>query len=188
MSEALVEYDTVLAADDGSRWLARTCGRSGEGTMWEGWIEFVPLEGEARPIRSRRESTQPSRESLVYWATGLTPVYLKGALDRALDAPVRQRLPRRIEPLFDGPAPEPEPEVARSTLPPAVPHSILDPFHVYTQGEDVLIGGLDALDMPRLRDVVLAHDIPGVPEVQTATRTELTTAIVIAARAAATKV
>ncbi len=156
--------------------------------MWEGWIEFVPLDGGARPIRSRRESTQPSRQSLVYWATGLTPVYLKGALDRALDVPVRQRLPRRIEPLFDGPAPEPEPEVARSPLPPEVPHSILDPFHVCMQGEDVLISGLDSLDMPRLRDVVRAYDITGVRNLQTATRTELTHAIVAAARAAATRV
>ncbi len=111
MREVLLQYDTVLTADDGGRWVTRACGRPGPGMrMWEGWIEFVPLDNGAQPTRSRRESTQPSRQSLVYWATGLTPVYLKGALDRALDAPLPRRVPRRVEPLFDGPAPEPEVE------------------------------------------------------------------------------
>jgi hypothetical protein len=185
MSEVLLQYDTVLTADDGSRWVARACGRPGQGTMWEGWIEFVPLESESRPIRSRRESTQPSRESLVYWATGLTPVYLKGALDRALDVPLRRRVPRRVEPLFDGPAPEPE--IAGSPSPPIAPHPILDPFAVYAQGQDLLIRQLDALDLPQLRDIALAYEIAGVRDVRTATRAELTTAIVAAARGVAAR-
>jgi hypothetical protein len=186
MSEVLLQYDTVLTADDGSRWVGRACGRPGQGTMWEGWIEFVPLESGLRPVRSRRESTQPSRESVVYWATGLTPVYLKGALDRALDVPLPRRVPRHVEPLFDGPAPEPE--LVGSTPPASTPHAILDPFAVYVQGEELLTRQLDALDLPRLRDIALAYEITGAHDAQTMTRTDLTTAIVAAARAAASRV
>lgn len=36
--------------------------------------------------RTRRETTQPSRDALRYWATGLEPTYLQGALERALRA------------------------------------------------------------------------------------------------------
>ncbi len=180
MTEVLVEYDTVLSSDDGSRWIAQACGRRGRGTIWEGWLEFVPLDPGSRPLRSRRETTQPSRESLMYWATGLTPVYLKGALDRALDCPPRRAAPRDVAPLFDGPAPELEPTPA----PPAGPHPILDPFDVYAQGESLLVRQLDALDMPRLRDIAVAFEIASAPQAATSTRAELTTAIVAAARAA----
>ena len=36
------------------------------------------------PVQSPRETTQPNLTDLNYWATGLTPVYLEGALARAL--------------------------------------------------------------------------------------------------------
>ena len=35
-------------------------------------------------LRSFRETTQPNLTDLRYWATGLTPVYLEGALERIL--------------------------------------------------------------------------------------------------------
>src|SRR6266566_5970410 len=54
-----------------------------------GWIEFIPI-GRWTPVRTPRETTQPNRRNAVYWATGLTPVYLEGALDRALHPPRRQ--------------------------------------------------------------------------------------------------
>jgi hypothetical protein len=154
--------------------------------MWEGWIEFVPLARTSSPVRSRRESTQPSRESLVYWATGLTPIYLKGALERASFEPAPKRSPRRVAPLFDGPAPEPEPAppTVASTSPPA----ILDPFDVYAQGEDILIRQLDALDTARLRDIVRAYELLSANDAETATRLDLATAIITAARTAASRV
>ena len=79
MAEVLVDCENTIAGADGGRWATRACGRLGAHNIWEGWIEFVPLDLERKPIRSRRETTQPSREDLLYWATGLTPVYLRGA-------------------------------------------------------------------------------------------------------------
>jgi hypothetical protein len=51
--------------------------------MWGGWIVFFPLAGGAA-ISSGRETTQSTFEALVVWASGLTDVYLEGALARAL--------------------------------------------------------------------------------------------------------
>jgi len=181
-----MEYDPIVSETDGSEWKARACGRRGEGHMWEGWIEFVPLGGASSPVRSRRESTQPSRESLIYWATGLTPIYLKGALERARFEPAPQRPRRRVARLFDGPAPEPEP--ARSPVASASPRAILDPFDVYAQGEDILIRQLDALDTARLRDIVRAYELLTAEDAEKATRLDLATAIITAARVAASRV
>ena len=185
MSEVLMEYEAIVSETDGSQWKPRACGRRGEGHMWEGWIEFVPLNRASSPVRSRRESTQPSRESLIYWATGLTPVYLKGALERARFEPAPQPPPRRVAPLFDGPAPEPDP-VQAPIVP--IPHAILDPFEVYAQGEDILIRQLDALDTARLRDIVRAYELLTVEDAEKATRLDLATAIITAARVAASRV
>jgi len=183
MAEVLIEYDPIVA-EDGSHWAAHAAGRRRRDKMWEGWIEFVPLEGRPRPIRSRRETTQPSREDLVYWATGITPIYLKGALVRTLEPPLERPRARRLKPHFAAPAPEIEP----APPPPSVPHPILDPFDVYAQGEDILLRQLDALDTSHLRDIVLAYELMGPRIAEVATRLDLATAIVDAARANAARV
>ena len=181
-----MEYDPIVSETDGNRWNPRACGRRGDGHMWEGWIEFVPLDTASPSVRSRRESTQPSRDSLVYWATGLTPVYLKGALERARFEPAPQPPLRHVAPLFGGPAPEPEP--VTSPLAPIRPRAILDPFDVYAQGEDILIRQLDALDTARLRDIVRAYELLNAEDAEKATRLDLATAIITAARIAASRV
>ena len=50
---------------------------------WEGWLEFVPLTPGLPSLRTDRETTQPDLSSLEYWATGLEPMYLAGAFERA---------------------------------------------------------------------------------------------------------
>jgi hypothetical protein len=50
---------------------------------WGGWLVFFPLGG-GLAIASDRETTQSTFEALTVWAAGLTPVYLEGALARAL--------------------------------------------------------------------------------------------------------
>jgi hypothetical protein len=51
--------------------------------MWEGWIEFYPT-GEGTVRVTDRETTQPNRAALEYWATGLEPVYYEGAFARSV--------------------------------------------------------------------------------------------------------
>ncbi len=50
---------------------------------WGGWIVFFPLDG-SPAVATDAETTQSTIESLGVWAAGLTPVYLEGALVRAL--------------------------------------------------------------------------------------------------------
>ena len=50
---------------------------------WEGWIEFVPLSLGLSSLRTGRETTQPDFNALEYWSTGLEPMYLVGAFERA---------------------------------------------------------------------------------------------------------
>lgn len=51
---------------------------------WAGWIEFVPLDPTLSSRRTERETTQPDMPALEYWATGLEPLYLAGAFERAM--------------------------------------------------------------------------------------------------------
>lgn len=50
---------------------------------WEGWLEFVPLSLSLSSLRTGRETTQPDLSALEYWSTGLEPIYLAGAFERA---------------------------------------------------------------------------------------------------------
>ena len=90
MAEILVQFDEVLRTSDGAEFVARACGAPMENGLWEGWVEFLTTDG-GEPLRTGRETTQPNRTDVQYWATGLTPVYLEGALDRALERLVRER-------------------------------------------------------------------------------------------------
>src|SRR5205823_14504034 len=93
VAETLLTFDTPVRGRDGTTYEARACGGPMDDGRWQGWIEFVPIDG-GRPVRSPRETTQPNRMDTEYWATGLTTVYLEGALQRALDTPlVVPRLP-----------------------------------------------------------------------------------------------
>jgi hypothetical protein len=153
MAETLLEFPEPVVAADGTAYIARACGGELPGGTWQGWIEFIPGDGGA-PVRSPRETTQPNRADTVYWATGLTPVYLEGALSRALrPATVVQR--PLDPPLFDGPAPgvlDEAPEVVRGP-------SVLDPFSVYEKGEALLAKQLGALSAWHLANIVVAYDL-----------------------------
>ena len=50
---------------------------------WEGWIEFRPTDSNHPTLSTERETSQPNLVALEYWADGLEPIYLEGALARA---------------------------------------------------------------------------------------------------------
>jgi hypothetical protein len=55
--------------------------RRGDGA-WDAWIEFRALSDE--PVRATaRETTQPNRQAVKYWAGSLAPVYFEGAFARS---------------------------------------------------------------------------------------------------------
>lgn len=96
VAEVLLEFERPVAAEDGTTYTARACGSEMPEGRWQGWIEFLPI-GVGEPVRSARETTQPNRRDTVYWATGLTPVFLEGSLHRArkpLMRPSRREVPQ----------------------------------------------------------------------------------------------
>ncbi|HSJ32133.1 MAG TPA: hypothetical protein VK933_11910 [Longimicrobiales bacterium] len=162
----LVQFESPVSGEDGRAYIARVCGRQAADNMWEGWIEFDPGSG-APVLRTPRETTQPNKPDLEYWATGLTEAYLEGALERAMHPEVPVLRPRTVNtrPTYDGPAPA-EPTgratatTGKATGTAAKPaHAILNPFEVHAQGEDLLREELGALDEGHLRNILRAHDL-----------------------------
>jgi hypothetical protein len=82
MPELIVEYPEHLRAPDGERYAIRVFGDERDDGTWLGWIDFVSTNGVRR--RTERETTQPSREALLYWASGLEPLYFEGAFARSV--------------------------------------------------------------------------------------------------------
>jgi hypothetical protein len=156
MSEILVSFADPVASRAGDLYMVRACGRPTAGGTWEGWLEFVPVDG-GPVVRSGRETTQPGREDAEYWATGLTPVYLEGALERAL-TPVTT--PEVVgAPAFDGPAPSVAGRSGVPAEPPGVGESVLNPFSVYRKGEDVLRRQLGALSAWHLVNIIRDYEL-----------------------------
>lgn len=64
------KYDVVVLG------IERTDG------TWAGWIQFRDRNTNEK-LRTGQETSQPDRDALEYWASGLEDVYLEGALRRA---------------------------------------------------------------------------------------------------------
>lgn len=80
MAELIHECEHDVVAADTRRYRARVFGEQ-RGHLWAGWIEFTGPDGSI--LRTDVETTQPGRDALIYWASGLEAVYLEGALVRA---------------------------------------------------------------------------------------------------------
>ena len=178
MAEVLVQFDTAIRGSDGTRWIPRACGRVGSNGLWEGWIEFTTPGVEVEPVRTPRETEQSNRNSLMYWAQGLTQVYLEAALVRALAPPLRKpSAGPPLTPHFEAPAPRFAGD--RET---SVPRPVLNPFEVYQQGENVLFRQLSALSRARLLDIVVGYGMPSAAAAHDSSRETLVSTIMSAVR------
>ena len=158
MADVIFEYSPEIAANDGSLWTPRACARK-VGPHWEGWIEFIPLAPGAAPVHTSTETTQWARDGLKQWASGLSLLYLKGALDRAQTA---ERTHLSARPL---------------------PHALLDPYEVFIHGgEQRLLDQLAALGTEHVRDIAVAYDLVSPESALVKTRGELVAHILSAAR------
>jgi hypothetical protein len=152
VSEVLLEFSRPIAAPDGKLYEARACGSVLSANTWQGWIEFIPVRS-GDPVRTARETTQPNRVDTEYWATGLTDVYLEGALKRALEpAAASVTLPPQPT-VFSRPASSPVPSGD------GAPTSILNPFSVYEKGEAMLRRRLAALSAWHLVNIAREYEL-----------------------------
>jgi hypothetical protein len=95
MVEFVHEYLTLVRTGSGETYLPRVYADRQPSGLWEAWFVFFPLSS-GRALPTDRETTQSKREDIVYWATGITPAYLEGALTRALQRLPEARLLRHI--------------------------------------------------------------------------------------------
>jgi hypothetical protein len=163
MAEVVCVF-TEPVVDNGRAYNAQVCGRR-VGHIWEGWIEFASTDGR-EVLRTARETTQPNREAIEYWAGGLSMTYLEAALTCAMEPSLVA--PREViaTPHFAGPAPS----VVRPER--VVPtRAVLDPYAVAAKGETHLRQQLGALHAQRLRDIVRDYNLAN-PSVDLETLTQ----------------
>ena len=147
--------------------------------MWEGWLEFEPIGRKGDVVVGPVESRQPEREHLAYWAGGLTPIFVEGALRRAQN-PLVVRTRVLEEPASDHPAPR------MVTGPPREikPDAVLNPFEVGARNLDILAQELRALNRPRLLNIIAAYDLnPSRQDIAWMSDAQLVRFIVVAVEA-----
>jgi hypothetical protein len=178
MAETLRSFDDPVKDEHGV-YHARVVGRYAEDKRWEGWLEFEPISGKGETIVGPVESRQPEREHLAYWAGGLTPVYVEGALHRARH-PLVVHTRVMEDPASDHPAPRMRTRPMRNTKPEAV----LDPFEIGRRSLDILDQELRALNRPRLLNIIAAYDLnPANEDLAWMTDAQLVRFIVVAVEA-----
>jgi hypothetical protein len=84
MATLVYEFPWAVTDDSGSRYIARAWAtRQAEpGKLWECRLVFTSALGD-RPLVTDAETTQKTLDDVRYWASGLEPIYLDGALERA---------------------------------------------------------------------------------------------------------
>ena len=174
MAEVLASFSTPVTDEFGS-FYPRAVGRLASDAMWEGWIEFVPVDGGSDVLVTPVETRQPERQHVVYWATGLSQVYMEGALKRARN-PVTVRIPVIDEPVSDQPARRRV--VAERVIP--RPEPVLDPFEIGARNIDILRQELTALNRPRLLNIIAAFRLAGDVDLTKMTDAQLVGFIVAA--------
>src|SRR5690606_29225243 len=58
MAERLVEFQAAVVDDEGRRYTAAAYGAAASDGLWEGWIEFTPVDG-GQALRTGWETRQP---------------------------------------------------------------------------------------------------------------------------------
>lgn len=83
MADLIHEHSIHIRTAQGVAFVARTYAEQDASGIWVGCIEFTPASGSGPVLRAEHETTQPNREAVAYWASGLEPIYFEGAFQRA---------------------------------------------------------------------------------------------------------
>src|SRR5688500_10883512 len=68
LAQLIPRHSAVVLGLDATPYEARTVGEERADGMWEGWIEFQPLDSTGTVLSTDRETTQPNLDALAYWA------------------------------------------------------------------------------------------------------------------------
>jgi hypothetical protein len=98
MDTLFQQFERPMTDAGGDTYLVFVQGRSRPHDKWEGWLVFE-RQRDARRFSTPVETTQPDDQAVLYWASGLTAVYLEGALERALSVSIAPRSIAEAPPL-----------------------------------------------------------------------------------------
>jgi hypothetical protein len=79
MAEVVHEFSMPVRGSDHCDYKVRALAEQ-RGNVWVGWLEF---QGPRGTRKTGEETSQPNRDAVAYWASGIEPVYLDGAWHRA---------------------------------------------------------------------------------------------------------
>ena len=83
MAAMLIREHPAKILDGDTTYVVRIFGEERIDRTWEAWLEFHPTDISQPVLRTEQETSQPNRAAIEYWADGLEPIYLDGALARA---------------------------------------------------------------------------------------------------------
>lgn len=84
MDDTLIHtYADPVGDGNGAYHKAQVHGACDAAGRWVGWLVFVPEGADGPARRTDDETTQATRDALLFWATGLEKTYLEGALGRS---------------------------------------------------------------------------------------------------------
>jgi hypothetical protein len=83
VADFIQQFTSRFHDENGTIYAVRAYGAARADGTWSGWLEFHPARGRGRILKTDQETSQPTRITLEYWASGLEPIYFEGAFARA---------------------------------------------------------------------------------------------------------
>ena len=78
----LIREHITKIIDGDTTYVVRSCAEERSDRTWSG-SNFTRLDIAQPVLRTEQETSQPNLTATEYWADGLEPIYLEGALARA---------------------------------------------------------------------------------------------------------
>lgn len=143
--ELVLDLEPAVSTEDRRLYGATVVARAARDGHWNAWLEFV-AHGSQEVLRTGIETHQASEADLHRWATTLSDVYLRGALDRALVSPAETVAHRRAV-------------ATAASRERGGAAAALDPFELFALGEHVLQRELQMFRRPTLLALIINHDL-----------------------------
>jgi hypothetical protein len=166
--ELVLDLEPEVTTEKGFMYRPAVVARAAPDGHWNAWLEFVSPDTKD-VLRTGIETHQATEADLHRWATTLSDVYLRGALDRACFSSAETAAHRRA--------------VAQAADVRAVAKRF-DPIELFTLGEHVLRRELQLFRRATLLALIINHDLnPRALDLSRFTKAQLVAFIVAAVEA-----
>lgn len=168
--ELVFDLEPAVTTENGLLYRATVVARAAVDGHWNAWLEFMSTDSRD-VLQTGIETHQVNEADLHRWATTLSDVYLRGALDRARVSSAETAVPRRAVAQAAG--------TDRRGMAKA-----FDPFELFALGEGVLRRELQLFRRATLLALIINHDLnPRALDLSRFTKAQLVAFIVAAIEA-----